>query len=102
MNIKYNRKDHMSKKCTHREFYAQFITPLVKDLVRRLIGKKSILRSTDEHLNDIALSRWDSLHTPIRQIVGKMVREANGNSGHSLSDSVCVAKEAAKQIKEDV
>jgi len=33
--------------------------------------------------------------------VGRKLGEANGGGGVSLSDTVCTAKEAAKQIREE-
>lgn len=78
----YTRKQYMNKECTHREFYGQHMTLPIINMVVRAIGKDRLLRSTDEHLNDIPLKEWDNLHPLL---------------GGSLSDSVCFAKEAARQ-----
>lgn len=93
------RKEYMSKKATHEEYYGQFVNDSVVRIVKRSIGEDRIKNSTDEHFNDISLDSWDRLHGLIHNVVGKEVRLANGSGGYSLSDSVCVAKAAARQIK---
>jgi len=94
--IRWTRKDYMDRKCTHRQYYGQFVTPALVDAVARMIGVDRINRSTDPHLNDIPLRFWDSLPwLGIDHLVGKA-----GSGGVSMSDKVCVMKEAAKQFKE--
>ena len=95
------RKDYMSGVVTHREYYGQFVNNQIKQLVSNSIGMKSIINSKDKHLNDIELSRWNRLSFSIKQICGDKLRLINGPGGVSLSDTVCVAKEAAKQIKDE-
>lgn len=102
-----NRQEYLASKDTnaHREYYAQFVDEYVMRFVDRSIGHNAIMNSTDPHFNDILLVKWDRLETAIRGFcIGKMT-EINGvysnrMVGFSLSDTVCIAKEAAKQIKE--
>lgn len=106
---RFTRQDYMAKRCTHEQFYGQFVTPGVHRLVRSFIGEASILRSTDPDFNDIPLQLWDRMHPLITDIVkserGSVARHADPIPGQprsfswSLSNSVCVAKEAARQIK---
>jgi len=105
--MKYTRKDYMSKKCSHDEYYAQFVNSSVLHLVKSFIGEAKIKKSTDPHFNDIPLKQWDTLNTDIRYICGRSISESNASTcaedvkqgGISLSDTVCVAKAAARQIK---
>jgi hypothetical protein len=101
MNI-IPRKQYMTNEVSHDQYYGQpaFCTPEVKSLVARFIGIGQIVKSTDPHFNDIPLLRWDALHTNIIGLVGKAIAEANGTGGISLSDTVCIAKAAARQLKE--
>jgi len=99
--MKYTRKDYLAKVCTHREYYAQFATEEVKRIVRGCIGLDRLRRSTDEHLNDIPLREWDILRNSIYYTIGRKLVAANGAGGVTLSDIVCVAKEAAKQMIEE-
>lgn len=97
----YTRKDYLNKKCTHRQYYAQFVNGYIKQSVLRQIGKKALLNSKDKHLNDIALSRWDNFYPWLLQgETGKNFLKISGQKGYSLSDTVCIAKEAAQQIIE--
>jgi hypothetical protein len=96
------RKSYIDGDVSHGQYYGQpaFCTPEVKSLVARAIGLKRILASKDPHFNDIPLERWDALHPAIVIMVGRAIREANGNGGIALSDTVCIAKAAARLIKE--
>lgn len=93
------RKGYMSGTCTHDEYYAQFGKHLVLT-VSRYIGATRIKESKDPSFNDIPLKLWDELAPFVRSQVGRMLAEANGTGGISLSDCVCAAKSAAKMIRE--
>lgn len=79
----------------HRAYYAQFVTPAVVALVVECIGGGRLMRSTDVHLNDIRLQKWDALDFFVRRLCEKSVKEAG--DFWSLSQTVCIAKEAARQ-----
>ena len=97
---------------SHREYYAQFVTDEIKKLVLRTIGKDRIIKSTDEHLNDIQMKLWDSMagatmrgseviwFAPCAISSIMAVKFKDVGDGYSLANAVCVLKEAAKQIKE--
>lgn len=93
------RSEYMEHKVTHDEYYGQFVTSAVTNVVKTLIGESAIKASTDQHLNDIPLNRWDNLHEQIGSICGKKLKEANESDGWSLSDTVCIAKACARQIR---
>lgn len=97
----------MEKRCSHREYYGQFVGPYVKQLVVDRIGLPRLLASRDPHLNDIPLGVWDSFwvsHTPSMHIkpplaIGVLLREAG--EGNSASTGTCILKEAARQLIEE-
>jgi hypothetical protein len=93
-----NRQDYMSGKCTHREYYGQYVTKRVIEKVRRYVGKEAILASRDEHLNDIKLAVWDGLGMFWPKSEAEKMR-ANGDF-LTAAGKVCILKEAAQQIKE--
>lgn len=101
MTVKYTRKQYMAGECTHEQYYGQFVTPAVIQTVLQKIDEAQIKRSTDPAFNDIPLYKWDWLHSHIGTLVGRALMEANGGIGYSLSDTVCVAKAAARMIKEE-
>lgn len=94
------RQDYINKKATHEDYYSQFVDDSVLDTVKSFIGESVIKNSTDKHFNDIPLKEWDSLKPFILSSTGKSLAKANGRGGVSLSDCVCVAKQAARIIKE--
>lgn len=92
----FTRKQYMAGECTHRQYYAQFVSPYVIAAVSQAIGKRRILQSTNEHFNDIPLREWDCIG---KGFVMAQSFEACGDFA-TLAGLVCIAKEAAQQIKE--
>ena len=94
------RKEYAGGRYTYEEYYSQFVNDEIKRFITRSIGLHRIKSSTDPHFNDIPLHEWDSLESYIRSMCGKAISEANSGGGVSLSDCVCIAKQAARMIKE--
>ena len=102
------REERMERRCTHEEWWQQFVTEGTICYVRCTIGFSRIVASTDEHLNDIPLGLWYRLI--IAQAHDRMDvkawKEAHGIPREnprfpwSLSDTVCIAKCAAQMIQE--
>lgn len=92
----FTRQQYMNKECTHREFYAQLVTPLFPAYIGRQIGHDRLMSSTDPHLNDIPLRHWDAVAVPLG--TGAKLEELGTflTSAHC----VCIAKEAARQYIE--
>lgn len=110
----FTHKDYMDKKCSHREYFAQFVTNGTLNAVSRSIGKDRIVASTDPHFNDIPLRKWDALTGyGNRNIYGTIsggfhatlpcnynrIKEAG--EWATAATLVCIAKEAARQLKEE-
>jgi hypothetical protein len=102
------RKQYLNNEVTPQQYYGQpaFQTPEVKAAVLNAIGLDNILNSTDEYFNDIPINLWDRLNIPIIRLVGAAIKEANQPgpgeaTGISLSDTLCIAKQAAQIIKEE-
>ena len=92
------QNEYMQGRATHRQFYAQFVTPEYITYVVGRIGAENLKQSTDEHLNDIGLGRWDMLQDPPKF----RTRLKEAGTFWSLSSRVCVAKEAARQYLEEL
>lgn len=87
----------MENKLTHAEFYhwlGQEIGITVSDLP---VSVEQVRQSKDEHLNDIPLKLWDGQDYIVR---GKAVRA--GMRAWSLSDTVCVLKQFAREAASTV
>ena len=83
----------------HIMYFGQFVDDRVKRIVKKRIGIERILMSKDKHLNDIPLKEWDMLENSIKSICLRRFTAISGQ-GMSLSDCVCIAKEAARQLKD--
>jgi hypothetical protein len=90
----------MEHEVSHREYYGQFVDARVLDIVKSVRWFKSILESKDEHLNDVPLILWDRLAEGHKAMIGAKVSVAQDRCGYSISNGVCIFKEAAKQLKE--
>ncbi len=105
MTIKFNRAAYMANECTHEQYYDQFVSDSLCRAVAQAIGKKRIEVSTDEHFNDIPLRQWDALEGLVKTYCGNALADSNSSTAGgvrsiSLSDCVCVAKAAAKRIRD--
>lgn len=111
-----HRNEYMANSAElHRAYYSQFVNAGVRNLVKCYIGMEALLKSTDKHLNDIPLAKWDSMVIPhnakgyVRGTIedGMLIGYLNGTQmkacgegGLSLGVGVCILKEAARQLIE--
>jgi hypothetical protein len=106
----FTRAQYLNKECTHREYWAQFVTEGMRQMVRRNIGLERLQRSQNEYFNDVTrLQDWDMMKdVTFRMLDQKVWREIQypeytdpRSIGWSLSDNTCLLKEAARQIVEE-
>jgi hypothetical protein len=90
------RTDYLEGKCTHSEYYAQFVTPAYKSRVLNFIGKEKIKGSTDPNFSNVPLFQWDNIASPIPYTASQLMKEAGDYP--TLAGCVCILKEAARQI----
>lgn len=81
----------------HDAYYTQFVSVEVQSYVLDAIGEERIMSSVDPHFNDIPLHTWDNLSMTIRLLTSAARKEAG--EGNSLSSCVCIAKAAARKIR---
>lgn len=102
----YTRKDYMTKKCSHHEYYSQFVTEGTKRFVLRDLTIKQIknaINSGDEHLNEIKIpfnnmgrgGSWWWDNSPANEILIKELGESRSPSTYT-----CVGKAAARILIE--
>lgn len=114
------RKQRLNNEVSHREYYSQFVNEDVKARVCAVIGLDALLKSKDEHLNDIPMKKWDSMAGFVWRIIGGQevaVQKPRTNldilpvdarllvdgaeDSISCATLVCIYKEAGKQIIEE-
>lgn len=99
------RKDYLQatgdRWSIHRAYYAQFVTEMHRESVRRRIGLDTLRASTDHHhFNDIPMKHWDALaQTPVPASVAAKMRELGDYP--TLASETCIYKEAARQLVEE-
>ena len=101
MTTIYTRAEYMEDSKTdglaaHRRYYGQFVTDGTKFRVLQSIGLDRLMQSTNPHFNDIPLPLWDRLTPKLPGSEGF----AKAGDYYTLSNGVCLAKEAARQIVE--
>jgi hypothetical protein len=99
----FTRHDYVfDKKCSHDEYYAQFVTESVKRLVLSNWSASAIKKSftVDKNFNNLPLAQWDRLADSLsmNHDLMRKLAQANGTEGTSLSDRVCTLKRAARMI----
>jgi len=92
--------DRGDTRAAFRAYYSQFVTDGTKQAVLRVIPRDKLIKSTDDHLNNIPLQLWDAVFPfgAPSNIVAKM-RELGDYP--TMAGLVCIAKEAARQILEE-
>lgn len=94
--MKFTRSQYLNGDCTHRQYYAQFVSPSTLAYLSQSLGRARLQAALkeDEDLNSIPLATWDSM--PL--VLNASMKEA----GDSLTAAgkVCILKEAARQIAE--
>jgi hypothetical protein len=91
------RKDYLGGKCSHREYYAQFVSCDIKVATVQRIGTKALLASVDENLNDIPLVKWQTIPK-----YGLAITMKECGDWLTLAGWVCIVKEAGRQIIEEL
>lgn len=95
----FTREDYLNKRCTHRQYYSQFVTDSIKQTVLRAFSIDKLVSSykEDDHLNSIPLQSWDMIaYKPLLKIPMKSCGDYLTKAG-----AVCIFKEAAYQIIEE-
>ena len=95
----FTREQYLAKECTHREYWAQFVTDSIVRTIANAFGD-SLINSKDPHFNDIPLERWDRLANFYKEHIARVNKALGNGHVYSLSDGVCMLKEAARQIVE--
>lgn len=96
----YTRQDYLNHKCTHSEYFAQFVNDMQKRIILERWTAKELARAweNDEAFNTrlTSIAQWGRLPCP----TDHRLLDAAGE--HSTpSTLVCILKEAARQIVED-
>ena len=93
------RKSYLSGSSSFAEYYGQFDSPEVRHAILKVIPMSDLMASRAPHMNDIKLSRWQSIQLPEETRCKLAV--ANGcemSSVYSQTGAVCLVKVVATHI----
>lgn len=98
----FTRSDYMNGNCSHYEYYSQFVTQGMKDIILSKYTKEQLKSyyEKDENLNNIPLKWWDSSENFFKQSIARTNSRLNGSNTWSSSQHTCAMKAAARQIIE--
>lgn len=96
MTIKFTRSDYMSHKCTHQEYYGQFVSDGIFNRLFCSFGLSMIINGyrNDPHFNTIPLKHWDMLK--VTDYTRRLLEDAGDTL--TLATKVCIFKEAARRV----
>ncbi len=93
-DVTRERKRYLDHEISHAEYHEWLADSLGITMWHVPVDVERIRASTDKHLNDIPLKRWDAMDGLVRD-------QARRNFGSpfswSLSDTVCVLKAVARR-----
>ena len=92
----HTRQDYLDNKCTHEDYYSQFVNDHIKNILLSQFGLSELKKaySKDQYLNTIELYKWDNLAIFVN--CAKQLKECNDYS--TLAGKVCILKESARQL----
>jgi len=92
------RSDYLNKKSSHEEYYGQFVTKDIRNLVVRVFGKEQLTVEYHKNnsFNGINLYKRDSLAPLVYPHLTRTMKSVGDYS--TLCGAVCTLKEAARQV----
>ena len=96
------RQQYLQNTNLHNEYYGQFVTNDIRQMVLQRFGIKQLaeVHQEDEDLNNIPLVNWDGLGIYLLHdspfLNHNLIKETQ--QGYSNAGAVCILKEAARQL----
>jgi hypothetical protein len=93
----FTRTQYLNKEVSHDEYYAQFVTEHIKNIVLRNWSKATlqIAYAENEHFSVIPIKFWDMLANSMTIYAEPLCQAGESDT---LSTRVCILKAAARQI----
>lgn len=93
----YSRADYLNNKCTHEQYYGQYIGVGMQNLIVRRLGRDRLEKAfaEDENLNTIPLHIWDVLINFLPLGIREEMRKRGDYL--TMAGNACLWKCAAKK-----
>jgi hypothetical protein len=97
----FTRAQYLAGECSHQEYYGQFVNQWILTCVKGKYGVNRLIEAEklDINFNTIPLYSWDQLNI-MSAVDQELWAAANGSRYYSLSDNLCIQKQAARMIVE--
>lgn len=93
----FTRKQYMANEVSFSDYYGQFTSPNQRKAIAETIGIERLKASNCAHYNDIPLKLWDAFFFRFDgDGTFYKVQQSGDVNAKSLSNAVCIAKEAAR------
>jgi len=100
MVVKFTRKEYLSGACTHHEYYAQFVTPRIRNIVASRVDLDKFIQDEQSHTvsgKHYAITFWDNLMpTGFPADIAEAMRRAGDYP--TKAGAVCLLKCAATML----
>lgn len=97
----HSRADYLAGRCSHQDYYGQFVDDPLRALVSRRFGvealRAALVRGDTSFNRSIPLREWDGLSLALDNRVFRERLKAAGDF-YSTAGAVCALKEAARQV----
>ena len=95
----FTRTDYLDGKCTHQQYYHQFVDERIKAIVLCRFDRETLAHhfAKDTFFNTINIRTWDVMSLP--GYVADKLKQAGDYL--TLAGQVCVLKQAAREIVEN-
>jgi hypothetical protein len=97
--IVFTREHYVKHICTHEQYYTQFVTKGIMDIVSATIGLDKITASKSKFFNDLPLASWDTCLPRNMFAINELLNAAGDHP--TIAGMTCIAKQAARMIKSE-
>jgi hypothetical protein len=95
-NALFTRQDYMADKCTHEQYYAQFINAAGIEMVKKSQAYKTLIKKGSKDVSMVEVGVWDLIGTAGESV--NLMKTLGDN--WSLAGAVCINKAIARQLLE--
>jgi hypothetical protein len=95
-NALFTRQDYMADKCTHEQYYAQFINAAGIEMVKKSQAYKTLIKKGSKDVSLVEVGVWDLIGTAGEAV--NLMKTLGDN--WSLAGAVCINKAIARQLLE--
>lgn len=90
----FTRQDYMADKCTHEQYYAQFINDAGIEMVKKSQAYKTLIKKGTKDVSKVEAEVWDRIGTAGE--AANLLKQLG--DFWTLSAAICINKAIARQL----